>query len=387
MSAECLDRDCADESPSLGFDTDPWTPAADLHDGGIDAASVAPVADPLLSRADRGLCTVDGSGATSSPKPAAGDASASSDASGSSTAAAEADDPEPCASPRFGPLVLHEGFTLMNSQVLRSGVFQSPPLGRWLRALGDDSRYRLRVDGFSPGAQHQLLLLFAISRMRGAPDVRRGAAVRFTTRQLIDGLGWARNVHSYARAERLIDELRRVRLGFRVEDPVRAQAVVCDGPLFDCETPGRRKGEVLFWQATLTPALLALFALDRNTLLELRACRVLHAAGAALWLYGLIASQAAQMPKTFDAGVLCRASGLAAARDADKRKALVQALTALQRGSALARSGRGQQPQTAYTPILAEWSLRKGERGWQVTLTRSSAFRGTPAPQRPGRAS
>lgn len=383
MSQEHLELECVSAPRPLGFDVALKGPATDSLGWESDEALVAfPVADRFSSQACHGLLKEDGPGATSALVLVPGDSAAPPGLAVSGQAGVAAADEagalEPWSPPRIGRLVMRDGFALMNSQILRSRVFQSPQLGRWLRALGDHSRFRLKVEGFSPSAWHYLVLLYAVSRMSGPPDPRLGAAVQFTTLQLINGLSWAYNVRSYARAARLIDELKRVRLTFRIDDGGGDETVVADAPLFACVTENRRKGQTYFWQVTLTPALLTLFGLHRNTLLEMRACRALHTTTAALWLYGFIASQTALQPKTFDVKELCRAAGLAAARDVDNRKALGKALTALQRGSALARSGRGRLPSTAYEPILAEWSMHKSDRGWRVTLSRSSAFVSAP---------
>lgn len=360
----------SDEDLDRGFGGEP-----ELED-----ALAAPVAD----RKSLGTPAGDGSGSMSLPMLAAGDAAAD-------------DEEEDWMRPRFGPLVLYSGFTLMNRQVLRSRVFRLPQLGAWLRLLGDNSRYRFKVEGFSPNMEHLLLLLFAISRMRHVAQPQRGAVVRFTTRQLIVGLGWAYNTDSYERAARLIDELGRVRLTFcvlserdskatYVQDGTGQKTVMRNAALFRCEAPARAKGETCVWQAHLTPALLKLLERSENTLLELRACRALHTSRVALWLYGLIASQSAGVARTFNAKMLCRDAGLTAKRDGDNRKALARLLAVLQRGSALVGPGRAQSFQPAYAPILAKWSIFKGERGWCVTLTRSHAFTSVKASDEPRRA-
>lgn len=381
----------SDENLDRGFGGEP-----ELED-----ALAAPVADRKSLWTPAG----DGSGSMSLPMLAAGEAAANDevdDEEEDEVDDEDEDEDEDWMRPRFGPLVLRSGFTLMNRQVLRSRVFQSPTLGVWLRALGDDSRYQFMVEGFSPGMQHLLLLLFAISRMRHVAQPQRGAVVRFTTRQLIVGLGWAQNMASYERAARLIDELGRVRLTFCVlrkrdymatydledffQDGAGPRPFIGEAALFRCEAPTRAKGETCVWQAHLAPELLKLLERNENTLLELRACRALHTSRVALWLYGLIASQSAGLARTFNAKMLCRDAGLTAKRDGDNRKALARLLAVLQRGSALVGPSRAQSFQPAYAPILAKWSIFKGERGWRVTLTRSHAFTSVKASDEPGRA-
>lgn len=285
---------------------------------------------------------------------------------------ADAHEVLPWAPPRFGKLVMHGGFAVMSSQVLRSQVFQSPPLDTELRALGDRSIFRLKVTGFSPNSDHYQLLLFAISRMSGNPDPELGAVVRFTTNELIAELGWSRNTKSYERLARLIEELKKVRLKFEVK--AEKGKVVTDGPLFSCVTEKREEEETRDWQVVLTPSLLQLFGFQRNTLLEMRACRALHTSSSALWLYSFVASQKPGEPMTFDVRQLCRASGLWAARDVDNRKALVKLLKSLQDGSALRRNGAGDARASTFEPIVAAWELQSTSHGWKVAITRSSAF-------------
>lgn len=280
----------------------------------------------------------------------------------------------PWAPPRFGKLVMHDGFAVMSSQVLRSQVFQSPPLDTELRALGDRSIFRLKVNGCSPNSDHYQLLLFAISRMSGNPDPQLGAVVRFTTNELIAGLGWSRHTKSYVRLARLIEELKRVRLKFEVKADEGKTSVVTDGPLFSCVTERREEEETRHWEVVLTPSLLQLFGFQRNTLLEMRACRALHTSSSALWLYSFVASQKPGESMTFDVRQLCRASGLWAARDVDNRKALVKLLKSLQDGSALRRNGAGDARVSTFEPIVATWELQNTSHGWQVAITRSSAF-------------
>lgn len=279
----------------------------------------------------------------------------------------------PWTPPRFGKVVIADGFTLMNSQVLRSRVFQSPPLDTWLRALGDHSRFGLMVRGFSPTSDHYQLLLFTITKMSGKPDPKLGAAVQFTTNELITALGWSRHSSSYARLKQLIDELQRVRLTFEVEGEDKRESVVSDAPLFGRVTQSRSAGKTYHWELVLTDSLLALFGLGRNTLLEMRACRALHTSTPALWLYGFVASQEPGKPKTFDAKQLCRSCGLSSARDVDNRKSLVKALKSLQDGSAKRRKGDALKLSN-FEPIVAEWSLNKTMHGWKVTIMRTSAF-------------
>lgn len=285
---------------------------------------------------------------------------------------ADAHEVLPWAPPRFGKLVMHDGFAVMSSQVLRSQVFQSPPLDTELRALGDRSIFRLKVTGFSPNSDHYQLLLFAISRMSGNPDPQLGAVVRFTTNELIAELGWARNTKSYVRLARLIEELKKVRLKFEVK--AEKGKVVTDGPLFSCVTEKREEEETRDWEVVLTPSLLQLFGFQRNTLLEMRACRALHTSSSALWLYSFVASQKPGESMTFDVRQLCRASGLWAARDVDNRKALVKLLKSLQDGSALRRNGAGDARASTFEPIVAAWELQNTSHGWKVSITRSSAF-------------
>lgn len=280
----------------------------------------------------------------------------------------------PWAPPRFGKLVMHDGFAVMNSQILRSQVFQSPPLDTQLRALGDRSIFRLKVNGFSPTIDHYQLLLFAISRMSANPDPRLGAAVRFTTNELIVGLGWTRHKRSYDRLTRLIEELKRVRLTFEVQGDTKKASIVTDAPLFSCVTEARRDGRTHHWEVVLTPPLLKLFGIERNTLLEMRACRALHESSSALWLYSFVASQAPGAPRTFDVRQLCCACGLSAARDGDNRKELVRLLNSLQDGSAKRRRGVGGLKSSTFEPIVAAWELQSTSHGWKVTITRSSAF-------------
>lgn len=278
------------------------------------------------------------------------------------------------APPRFGALTLHDGYALMSSQILRSRVFQSPPLDTWMQPLGESSAVQMRVGGFSPTTDHHHMLLFAISLISGQPDPKLGAAVQFSTGQFIAASGWARNTRSYKRVAALIQELSRVRLTFRRPAEGCSLTVVSDAPLLAGVTEGQSAGKTELWQLVLTTQLLALFGMGRNTLLEMRAYRALHETPSAVALYGLIASQKPGVVRRFDARELCAFCGLFAERDVDNRKALKLALEQVKAGMPTGRRKKTAGAEDAFEPVLDSWSFEKTTRGWVVAITRSNAF-------------
>lgn len=282
--------------------------------------------------------------------------------------------PKTWAPPRFGSLTLHDGYTLMNSKVLRSRVFQRPPLGKWMRPLGDSSSMQMRVSGLSPTTDHHHVLLFAISLISGQPDPKLGAAVQFSTGRFIAESGWARNTRSYERLATLIDELKQVRLTFRKTADKSDLVVVSDAPLLAGVTEGQQGGKTELWQLVLTTQLLSLFDLGRNTLLEMRAYRALHETPSAVALYGLIASQKPGVVRKFDVREICAFCGLVAERDADNRKALKLALEQVKAGMPTGRRKKSAGAEDSFEPVLDSWSLEKTTRGWVMAITRSNAF-------------
>jgi hypothetical protein len=278
------------------------------------------------------------------------------------------------APPKFGSLTLHDGYTLMSSQVLRSRVFQSPPLDTWLCPLGESSAVQMRVGGFSPTTDHHHVLLFAISLISGQPDPKLGAAVQFSTGRFIAESGWARNSRSYERLSTLIDELKQVRLTFRKTADESDLVVVSDAPLLAGVTEGQQGGKTELWQLVLTTQLLALFGLERNTLLEMRAYRALHETPSAVALYGLIASQRPGVVRKFDVREICAFCGLVATRDEDNRKALKRALQKLMAPAAVGGRTNSSGATKSFEPVLAAWSFERTARGWVLAITRSHAF-------------
>ncbi len=229
-----------------------------------------------------------------------------------------------------GKLLVGRGQAVMNNQILRSSAFAGPTLDTALPVIADKNSYSVELHGVSPRADHLDVLLFAVSLVNHAPDLKRGIEVSFTSHRFLTTLGWAVNSSGYDRLVQVIRDLKRIEFQYHDRSRPKDGRIRVDNFFSSLDMPDRENKEQI-WRVTLPAALFRIYDLRRNAVIDLQA-RAAIRSDFGRWLHGFFSTQQVGKRRTYDAEAVCRAGGLHSARLTDDMKYLRGMLKTLAAG-------------------------------------------------------